>query len=222
MGHSFHKSLKAGGMVDSQHIFKGLFHPEPLVVVISGPSGVGKDAVLQILRKYTRKFHIVVTCTSRPPRANEKEGFDYFFISRQRFEEMIANDEFFEHSLVYKDYKGIPRVQIQQAFDSGKDVVIRVDVQGAEKLRSICPGAILIFLTPDNEEEWVKRLKGRASENAVDLKVRMDTARHEVEQLSLFDYVVVNSTGALEKTVETILDIINAEHHRVDHRKVTL
>jgi guanylate kinase len=209
-------------MVNSQQIFDGLFHPEPLVVVISGPSGVGKDAVLQILRKCRQNFHIVVTCTSREPRPNEREGVDYFFVSRQKFVEMIANNELMEYSLVYDQYKGIPREQVHQALASGKDVILRLDVQGAAKVRTLYPGAVLIFLTPDNEAEWLRRLKGRASETAEGLQVRIATARQEVKCIHEFDYVVVNSDGALDKTVDTILDIVNAEHHRVEHRKVTL
>jgi guanylate kinase len=209
-------------MPDSQQIFDGLLHLEPLIVVISGPSGVGKDAVLQVLRKCRQNFHIVVTCTSREPRPAEREGVDYFFVSWQRFEEMIAQGELIEHSLVYGQYKGIPREQVRQALLSGKDVILRVDVQGAAALRSLCPGAVLIFLTPDNEAEWLRRLKGRASETAEGLQVRIATARQEVTHIHEFDYVVVNSEGALEKTVDTILDIVNAEHHRVEHRKVTL
>jgi guanylate kinase len=209
-------------MVETQHIFDGLYHPQPLVVVVSGPSGVGKDAVLQVLRRRGTDFHIVVTATSRAKRDTETEGVDYFFVTKQRFEEMIAQDELIEYAMVYDDYKGIPREQIHQALASGKDVILRLDVQGAAKVRSICPESVLIFLTPKNEEEWLQRLMGRASESPDSLKRRIETARQEVTRINEFDYVVINSQGELDATVDTILDIITAEHHRVVHKKVSL
>jgi guanylate kinase len=209
-------------MENNECIFEGLLHPEPLVVVISGPSGVGKDAVLQTLRKKHLPFHIVVTATTRPPRPGEQDGVDYFFISRERFEAMMANDDLIEHALVYQDYKGIPKQQVRQAIASGKDVILRVDVQGAARVRAICPEAVLIFLVPEDEDEWMQRLKGRASETEESLRLRMDTARQEVARIGEFDYIVVNSHGKLEQAVETILNIIDTEHHRVEPRKATL
>ena len=110
------------------------FGPEPLtplLIVISGPSGIGKDAVVQALRKENPNTHFVVTMTSRPPRPEERDGVDYFFVSREEFERLIATGELLEHARVYSDYKGIPRGQVRQALQSGKDVIMRLDVQGA-------------------------------------------------------------------------------------------
>ena len=125
-----------------------LLHPRPLLVVISGCSGVGKDAVLNGLKERNQPFHFVVTATSREPRAGEVHGRDYFFVSREEFEKMIAGDELLEYANVYNQYKGIPKLQVRQALESGKDVIMRLDVQGAAKIRSLCPEAVLIFLTP--------------------------------------------------------------------------
>ena len=199
-----------------------LFHPQPLLVVISGPSGVGKDAVLKALQKRGLVLHYVVTMTSRAPRNGEKEGVDYFFVSRERFEALIEQDEFIEYANVYNDYKGIPKSQIRQALASQRDVILRVDVQGAQTLRSLCPDAVLIFLIPSNEKEWLERLRSRKSETAESLALRLDTAKKELENLGAFDYVVVNAQDRLDDTVDTIESIIRAEHHRVEPRKVSL
>lgn len=196
-----------------------LYHPQPLVVVISGPSGVGKDAVLKNMQARGLPFHFVVTMTSRPPRDNEVEGQDYHFTTREHFERLIAEEGFIEYALVYQDYKGVPKAQIRAALDSGKDVILRVDVQGAATFRKLCPEAVLIFLIPQDEEEWMERLQNRKTETAESLTLRVHTARAELEKLGEFDYVVVNAHERLEEAVDTIEDIINAEHHRVHPRQ---
>lgn len=196
--------------------------PEPLIIVISGPSGVGKDTVIQRMKERDQPFHFVVTVTTRPPRADEVDGVDYIFISQDGFAEMIEQDELLEYAFVYNDYKGIPKEQVRRAIASGKDVVMRIDVQGAETIREIFPEALLIFLTTQNEEELVNRLKARKTESSEGLKLRIATARKELKRIGDFDYVVVNRENHLDETVDTILDIINAEHHKVRHRKVAL
>ncbi len=199
-----------------------LIHPQPLLVVISGPSGVGKDAVLKSLQKRDLSLHFVVTMTSRKPRAGEEEGVDYFFVTRETFETLIQQNEFLEYAHVYEDYKGIPRSQIREAMRSTRDVILRVDVQGAKTLRVLCPDALLIFLVPTNEKEWFDRLRNRKTETPESLALRLKTARQELQYLAEFDYVVVNAENRLEDTVDTIVAIIKAEHHRVHPRKVTL
>ncbi len=205
----------------SQTAFR-LPQPQPLLVVISGPSGVGKDSVLQAMKARGLPFHFVVTATTRPPRPGERHGVDYFFVSREEFAEMIEQGELLEYALVYNDYKGIPKAQVRQALASGKDVIMRVDVQGAATVRRLCPEAVLIFLTTETEEELVRRLQKRKTESPEDLKLRIATARKELERLSEFDYVVVNREGRLDEAVDIIVAIITAEHHRIPHRKVTL
>lgn len=199
-----------------------LFHPQPLLVVISGPSGVGKDAVLKSLQKRDLPLHFVVTMTDRPRRDGEVDGVDYIFVTREKFEALIQQDEFIEYAVVYNDYKGIPKSQIREALRSRRDVILRVDVQGAKTLRTLCPGALLIFLIPTDEKEWFERLRNRKTETPESLALRLKTAREELKYLSEFDYVVVNAQDRLEDTVDTIVAIINAEHHRVSPRKVTL
>src|SRR5512146_3140351 len=141
-----------------------LYHPHPLLIVISGPSGVGKDAVVQTLQRRKTSLHFVVTATSRAMRKNEVHGVDYIFVSEAEFKRMIENDELLEYALVYDQYKGVPKSQVRDAMQSGKDVIMRVDVQGAATIRRLCPEAVLIFLIPTNQEEWIQRLKERHTE----------------------------------------------------------
>jgi guanylate kinase len=196
--------------------------PAPLLIVISGPSGVGKDSVLQSMKERGLPFHFVVTATTRPQRPEEKEGIDYIFVGREEFAGMIDEGELMEYAVVYGDYKGIPKAQVRKALASGKDVVMRVDVQGAATVRKISPEAILIFLTTSSEQELVDRLEKRKTESNEDLKLRIATARQEFKRIGEFDYIVVNRENQLDETVDTIRAIIDAEHHRVEPRKVTL
>ena len=199
-----------------------LHHPQPLLVVISGPSGVGKDSVVHAMKQRGLPFHFVVTTTTRPARPNEIHGQDYFFISKEEFAHMIENDEFFEYAIVYKDYKGNSKKQVRDALASGQDVIMRLDVQGAATVRKLAPQAVLIFLTTQSEHELAERLKIRKTDTAEDLGLRIATAQQELKRAIEFDYVIVNSDGCLDETVDTVAAIIRAEHHRVDPRKVSL
>lgn len=196
--------------------------PAPLVVVISGPSGAGKDAVIKRMKEMGVPFHFVVTATTRPPRPGEVHGRDYLFVSLEEFAEMIEKDELLEYAVVYGDYKGIPKQQVRDALASGKDVILRVDVQGAATIRRIMPEAVLIFLTAESEEELVRRLAERKSEPPEKLKIRIATARQEMKRIQEFDYAVVNRDGALDEAVRQILCIITAEKCRVHRRTVKL
>ena len=199
-----------------------IHHPQPLLIVISGPSGAGKDTVMQRMQERGLPFHFVVTATTRPKRANEVHGKDYFFVSKEEFAHMIDEDELIEHAIVYGDYKGIPKQQVREALSSGKDVVMRIDVQGAETVRKMAPGALMIFITTNSEEELVQRLETRKTETADSLAIRIATARKELKRVEAFDYVIINHDFHLDATVDTIRAIIQAEHHRVTPRKVTL
>jgi guanylate kinase len=199
-----------------------LHRDAPLLIVISGPSGVGKDAVIARMKERQLPFHFVVTAATRKPRSEEVNGVDYIFVSHDEFAEMIENGELLEHAIVYNDYKGIPKSQVRQALESGKDVVMRLDVQGAETIRRLCPEALLIFLTVQNEQELVERLQLRKTETPEGLKLRIATARQEITRIRAFDYVVTNKENKLDETVDVITAIICSEHHRVNPRKVSL
>lgn len=199
-----------------------IHNPQPLLIVISGPSGVGKDSVVQGLKERGLAVHFVVTATTRPRRENEVDGRDYFFVSKDEFARMIEQEELIEHAIVYSDYKGVPKQQVREALASGKDVVMRLDVQGAETVRKLAPEAVLIFLTTRSEEELIERLKARKTDATEDLSLRIATARQELKRAAEFDYVVVNADGNLDETVDTVIAIIRAEHQRVNPRKVSL
>jgi len=197
-------------------------NPLPLLIVISGPSGAGKDTVMQRMQERGLPFHFVVTATTREKRENETHGKDYFFVTKDEFARMIDEDELIEHAIVYGDYKGIPKQQVREALASGKDVVMRVDVQGAESVRKMAPEALLVFITTDSEAELVHRLETRKTETTDSLALRIATARKELKRLEAFDYVIVNRDFQLDVTVDSIRSIIDAEHHRVSPRKVSL
>ena len=150
-------------MTHDKNIFN-LLKPAPLLIVISGPSGVGKDSVVSEMQNRGLPFHFVVTATTRPPREDEVHSVDYYFYTKEEFAEMIEADELLEYAFVYNDYKGIPKFQVRQALNSGQDVVMRLDVQGAATIRELYPEALLIFLSTDTEEELVERLQARKSE----------------------------------------------------------
>lgn len=195
----------------------------PLLIVISGPSGVGKDTIARrLIKRRPDSFYFVVTATTRPPRPDEVHGRDYFFVSNDEFARMIENDELLEYAVVYNDYKGIPKQQIRDALDSGKDVIMRVDVQGAATIRRLVPNAILVFLTTTSEEALVRRLRERKSETAEGVNLRIATARQEMKRLGEFDYRVVNAEDEQEKTVDQIFCIIEAAHCRVEQEPVVL
>ncbi len=194
----------------------------PLLVVISGPSGVGKDSLVERMIARGTQFHFVITATSRPPRPGEVHGTDYFFVSPESFEQMIEQDALLEYAIVYGQYKGIPKQQVREALASGQDVVMRLDVQGAATIKRLIPEAILVFLSASSEEELVDRLRKRKTETAAQLEQRIQTARNEMEQIGAFDYVVVNRECELDDAVDKVLQIIQAEHLRVHPRRVSL
>jgi guanylate kinase len=199
-----------------------IVEPEPLLVVISGPSGVGKDSVLARMKERGLPFHFVVTATTRPMRPGEIEGQDYFFVSSDEFARMIEADELLEYAIVYNDYKGIPKQQVRDALASGEDVIMRIDVQGAATIRKLVPNAILVFLTTESEAAMVRRLELRRTETPEGLNLRIAMARQELKRASEFDYAVINKQDQLDETVDDIYAIISAEHHRVIQKKVTL
>ena len=193
-----------------------------LLIVISGPSGVGKDAALNEMRLAGHKFHYVVTATTRPKRPTEVDGKDYIFLSRDQFQKMLSNDEFLEWAEVYDHYYGVTKAQIKQALQAGIDVVVKVDVQGANTIKQIVPDAVFIFLAPPSLEELATRLQNRGNHTPGELKTRLGKAQQEMEYIPMFDYVIESYTNDLKLTVSKILSIISAEKSRINQRRIVL
>ena len=186
----------------------------PLLVVISGPSGVGKDAVLERMRSSNVPYHFAVTATARPKRDSEVDGVDYIFVERDEFQSMIRNDELLEWAEVYGNPYGVPKSPVRDALARGQDVILKIDVQGADNIRRLVPGAVYVFLAPPDMSELEHRLTRRRTESTDTLKVRLATAANELDEAEKFDYVVVNRTGRLDKAVEEINTIIRRERGR--------
>ena len=197
------------------------FTPHPLLIVLSGPAGVGKDAVLNRLKVMHYPLYFVVTATDRAPRPNEVDGVDYFFVTTAEFQRLEREGELLEHALVYGQHKGVPKHQVREALAAGQDVVMRVDVQGAATVREIAPQAVLIFLTA-SDADLEKRLRRRRTDSPEQLAIRLEKAREEKERITEFDYVVVNEENQLDQAVRCVTSIIEAEHCRVHPRKVQL
>ena len=192
--------------------------PSNLLVIISGPSGVGKDAVLARMKEMGYPFYYAITATTRQKRAGEKHGRDYYFFAPDQFQSMIKKGELLEWAEVYGNYYGVPKEEITWALSQGKDAILKVDVQGAATLKKILPQAVFIFLMPPSMAELEKRLKGRSSDpekEEKDLTLRLEKTREEIERLPLFDYVITSYENKLDDVISQIQAIIIAERCRV-------
>jgi guanylate kinase len=194
----------------------------PLLVILSGPSGVGKDAVLSRMRLLDRPFHLTVTATTRPKRPMETDGVDYIFVSKREFGLKVAKDEFLEHAEVYGNHYGVPKQQVRDAMADGMDVIIKADVQGAETIRALAPEALAIFLAPTGMEELEARLTARLTESPGALALRLQTAAAEMLEAQKFDYVVYNPDGRIDEAVIQIERLVKLEKDRVPPRRVAL
>ena len=196
------------------------FPKKPLLIVLSGPSGVGKDVVLDCLKKSNPNINFVTTMTTRPCRANEKHMVHYHFISIEEFQQLQASNELLESANVYGNWYGVPKKPIREALKQGKDVMVKVDVQGVANIKKIVPQAVFIFLMPPSLEELTNRLKQRHTESEAALATRLQTANGEMQQIAMFDYIVFNPCDKIESAVAEIRAIIAAEKCRVKPREV--
>ncbi|MCJ7605250.1 MAG: guanylate kinase [Dehalococcoidales bacterium] len=196
--------------------------PAPLLIILSGLSGVGKDAVLRGLRESGPPLEFIVTLTTRPPRTGEQDGVHYRFVSSEKFLEMRDAGQLLEWASVYGNYYGPPREPVKQALEAGKDVIVKVDVQGVATIKKNAPECVAIFLATPTMEELERRLRNRHTETPEDLALRLKTAAGELKQVPLFDYIVLNREGELDRAVEDIRAIITAEKCRVQPRNLPL
>lgn len=187
----------------------------PRVFIISGPSGVGKDSVIERLQERIPDAQYVVTATTRERRANEIDGIHYLFISTDEFLRRIAANDFLENALVYGNHYGVPRSPVVAGLRNGQDVIIKVDVQGAATLRQRISNTVSIFLAPESMTELLRRLQSRKTEDRAKLVKRFSTACEEVTRAGEFDYAVLNEAGKLDDAIDGIHDIIAAVHHEI-------
>ena len=178
------------------------------IYVMSGPSAVGKDTIIENLQKLDNNFHFVVTATTRKPRKNEKEGKNHFFYSEKTFKKLIQNNDLIEWAKVYKNYYGVPKSQIFEPLKNNKDVLLRVDVQGAKRIKELIPDVVLIFIKPEKTESLRKRLIERGVNTTTEMSTRLKTAEREIQTSNFFDFIIVNKDGDLQYAVKKVLDII--------------
>ena len=194
----------------------------PLLFILSGPSGVGKDAVLSRIKQTGFPMKYITTLTTRPRRPNEKNGVDYHFIPVEQFRNMIRDNEFLEFAEVYGNWYGVPKAPVKKALSEGHDVMLKVDIQGVANIKKIVPEAVTIFLMPSSLDELAARLRRRQTESIEDVSHRLDIAESEMEKLGEFDYAIVNRDGGINSAVSEIKSIITAEKRRVKQRQVKL
>lgn len=192
----------------------------PLLIVLSGPSGVGKDAALNALKLLDRPWRFVVTATTRPQRPGEQDGIDYIFLETAAFLEMKEQDELLECAQVYGNWYGVPRRQVSQGLKDGKDVILKVDVQGADTVRRLAPEALFIFMVPGSFDELRDRLTQRMTERPSEIDLRLSIACSELGRVAEYDYRVVNRDDQLDQVIAEIDAIVTAEKCRVHPRKV--
>ncbi len=190
----------------------------PLLIVLTGPSGVGKDAIVSRMKEREMPFFYAVTATSRSRRPGEIDGIDYYFIDRSEFERMIDNNEFLEWANVYGNLYGVPSKTVDQAMAKGKDAIVKVDIQGAATIKKLKPEAITIFVAPPSMEELARRLEERKTESETDLDLRLKTAQNEMDSSDSFDYVVISWKDGVDKAISEIMSIINEEKKRISQR----
>lgn len=193
-----------------------------LLFVLSAPSGAGKDTVIQTLQTQGADFFVVPSVTTRAPRPGESEGNPYYFVGMERFEQMVANHELLEHALVHENWYGQPLQPMRENLRAGRDVLLKIDVQGATAVRKLIPQAIFIFLHPGSSEELAQRLEARKTESAEELQLRLTNAQAELAEQHWYDYLVFNHHGRLQEAVDDLRAIMRAEHCRVVPRNITL
>jgi len=191
-----------------------------LLFVLSAPSGTGKDSVIKTLKEQGVDLYVVASVTTRAPRPGESEGNPYYFISQNKFDEMVANDELLEYANVHGNWYGQPLEPVREHLRRGQDVLLKIDVQGAATVRKKVTGAIFIFLVPGSVEELVERLTNRDTETEEERQRRLADARFELAQQHYYDYIIENRQGRLPEAADLLLAIMKAEHCRTSPRYV--
>ncbi|MGI6065365.1 MAG: guanylate kinase [Bacillota bacterium] len=188
-----------------------------LLVVLSGPSGVGKGTVCSFLKSANPDINLSISATTRKARAQEQDGVNYYFLSKEEFKEKINRGEFLEWAEVYGNFYGTPKAAVEEQLDQGKDVLLEIDIQGACKVKETYPEGIFIFLLPPSKEELTKRILGRAADSADTIKKRLSCLDEELAAIDNYQYIVVNDQ--VEKAADKVTAIIKAEKCRISRNK---
>ena len=212
--------LETEQSVSQQNRSASLPQKQGLLFVLSAPSGTGKDSVINALKEQGADFYVVASVTTRAPRPGESEGNPYHFISEERFKQLIDEDELLEFANVHGNWYGQPRKDIREHLKAGRDVLLKIDVQGAATVRRKVPQAIFIFLVPGSVEELAERLEQRDTETQEERARRLADARKELEQRYWYEYLVVNRQSHLQEAVEQLRAIMLAEHCRTQIRQI--
>ena len=189
-----------------------------ILLVLSGFSGSGKGTVMkEIMKKYSDRYALSISATTRAPRPGETDGVEYFFKTRAEFEAMIENDELVEYAQYVSNYYGTPKAYVEEQLNAGKDVILEIEIQGALKIKEKFPDTLLLFMTPPSAEELKKRLIGRNTETMEVIESRLSRAVQEAEGIENYDYLIINDD--LEKCVEQFHSIVTNEHYRVSRNE---
>ena len=189
-----------------------------ILLVLSGFSGSGKGTVMkEIMKKYSDRYALSISATTRAPRPGETDGVEYFFKTRAEFEAMIENDELVEYAQYVSNYYGTPKAYVEEQLNAGKDVILEIEIQGALKIKETFPDTLLLFMTPPSAEELKKRLIGRNTETMEVIESRLSRAVQEAEGIENYDYLIINDD--LEKCVEQFHSIVTNEHYRVSRNE---
>ncbi len=188
-----------------------------MLVIVSAPSGCGKDSILEELAQCGRPFQRSVSVTTRAPRENEVHGVDYLFLSEDDFQILIETDGLLEYAEFGKHYYGTPKAPVDEWLTEGKTVILKIETQGADKVRAMYPDAVAIFVVPPSLEELEKRLRGRGTDSEDSIRIRLQTAREELKKAESYQYIVVNDD--LKTAAQTVLAIITAEQCKIKNMK---
>lgn len=183
-------------------------------MIVSGPAGSGKGTIVKLLRQTHPEIGLSVSETTREPRKNEREGINYFFVSREQFEKDISEKNVIEHTIYCGNYYGTPRKEIERVIGSGQDLILEIEVDGACQIKELYPDSILVMLIPPNIQILRKRLKGRNTETEESMNKRLERATQEIRKSILYDYIVVNETDKESECSEKVASIISAEHNK--------
>ena len=186
----------------------------PLLVVFSGPSGVGKDTLIEKLLEAEPRMRKVATVTTRAPRPGEVEGLDHYFVSPERFQELIAANALLEHARVYDNWYGVPRTDVDNLISDGWDVILRTDIQGVASIKRLAPHAVTIFIAPEDMADLEARLQRRGAAETEDQSLRLDTAKREMKAAETFDHIVLNPENDLDSALDNVREILAQERSR--------